>query len=75
MRDGTPVSSPAEGTIYMITVAVPGNGWEMPHPEFSAVNFCCDPVYGLFEIDGNHLASRVYDIEGKLRDEFTIDKH
>jgi len=67
--------NPVEGTIYMISVAVPGRNWKRKGPEYAAAaDFSGVPLYQLFTIDGNHLVTRAYDAEGTIYDELVIDK-
>jgi purple acid phosphatase-like protein/calcineurin-like phosphoesterase family protein len=77
MRNGQAVESPADGTIHLISLALPGrersrSAREMP--EYVEKSFSGGPWYQTFNIDGNRLAYRAYDAEGKVCDEFVIEK-
>lgn len=75
LKAGKIVASPAEGTIYMISVAVPRRGGTPLQPEYAAaVDQSGLPMYQWFSIDGNRLVSRAYDIEGAVCDELIIEK-
>lgn len=74
MKNGQRVDSPAEGTIYLITVSVPGRDRDRKQPGHTAIQFGGDPLYQTFDVDGERLVTRAYDLEGKIRDEFTIQK-
>jgi hypothetical protein len=72
---GKPVASPAEGTIYLVSVAVNDPMLQVKKPDYAAVaSFVGDPLYQRFSIDGNHLVSTCYDTAGAVRDQITIDK-
>lgn len=75
LKAGRRVSSPAEGTIYLVTVAVPGRERTMPKPAYAAVvEHAGLPLYQIFTINGNRLVTRSCDLEGKIRDELVIEK-
>lgn len=75
MRGGEPVASPADGTIYLISVS----GTKM-YPQgdhaYTAVGFTEVPTYQVLDlhIDGDRLHYRAYDAEGRVRDQFVIEK-
>ena len=75
MRDGKPVASPADGTIYLITVSLPDRDNTLPKPAYAAaLSFTGAPFYQTFSFDGNRLVSRCCSMDGKIQDEFTIAK-
>lgn len=74
MFQGKPMNSPAEGTIYITSVAIPARNKETPDQDYAAVHFGGGMFYQTLEIDGNRLVYRVYNIEGKIRDELVITK-
>jgi len=75
LKNGQRMATPAEGTIYMISVAVPERGLKRKAPEYAAAaDFSGVPLYQLFTINGNRLISRAYDAEGKVCDELVIEK-
>ncbi len=75
MRDGKRVSSAKDGTIYIVSVS----GTKMykqdkrDYTEFGMTN---TPTYQTLDIQisGNRLLYRAYDIDGNLKDTFTIEK-
>ena len=75
MKGGKRVSSAKDGTIYIVSVS----GTKMykqnkrDYTEFGMTNTPTFQVLDLM-IDGNRLVYRAYDIDGKLRDDFTIEK-
>lgn len=75
MKDGQKVGSAAEGTIYIVSVS--GTKFydqgEFDYTEFGMTNVATYQVLDL-RIDGNKLTYKSYDIEGKVRDEFVIEK-
>ena len=72
---GRRVSSPAGGTIYLVTVSVPGRARELPKPAYAAViEDAGRPLYQVFTIDGKRLVTRSCDLEGNIRDELVVEK-
>jgi len=69
-----PVETPAEGTIYLISVAVPSYNHEMPDTNFVQKRFGGEHLYQKFDINGNELILNTYNVEGKLMDNFKINK-
>ena len=75
MKDKKPVDSAAEGTIYIVSVS----GTKMyeqdkrDYTEFGMTNVATYQVLDI-QISGDRLVYRAYDIDGKLRDEFVIEK-
>ncbi len=75
LNQGRRVNSPAEGTIYMVTVAVPGRSRELPKPDYAAVlQLGGQPLYQVFTINGNRLVTRSCDVDGNVRDELVVEK-
>lgn len=76
MKNGQPVASPAEGTIYVLAVAG-DKFYEAGDFDYAAVTIEKTPTWQVIDITAgaaNTLAYRAFDLEGKLRDEFTIEK-
>ena len=75
MHDEKRVESAAEGTIYIVSVS----GTKMydqdqrDYTEFGMTNVSTYQVLDI-QIEGDRLVYRAYDIDGKLRDEFVIEK-
>jgi acid phosphatase type 7 len=75
IRNGKRVGSPAEGTVYLVTVSVPGRPGKMSKPDHVAVaEHPGLPLYQVFTINGKRLVMRSCDVEGKVRDEFVVEK-
>jgi hypothetical protein len=73
---GQPVASPAEGTIHVISIGIPGRGGErqLPSNDYAATKFRGVALYQTFDIDGNKLVYRAYDADGNVKDELIIEK-
>jgi 3',5'-cyclic AMP phosphodiesterase CpdA len=75
MHNQERVGSPAEGTIYIVSVS--GTKFydqaEHPYTEFGMTNVATYQVLDI-TIDGDRLVYKAYDIDGELRDEFVIEK-
>jgi acid phosphatase type 7 len=75
LKQGQRVNSPAEGTVYMVTVAVPSRAHTLPKPNYAAVaEHSGLPLYQIFEVNGNRLVTRSCDLDGKMRDELVVEK-
>ena len=75
LKQSRPVSSPAEGTIYLVTVAVPSRAQNLPRPSYAAVaEHAGLPLYQIFTINGNRLVTRSCDLAGNIRDELAVEK-
>ena len=76
------VDSPADGTIYTISIAQsrkqrPGDQRarrELKLPAYIAKAFSGPAVYQKVDIDGNRLVYHVYDGENNVLDELVIEK-
>lgn len=75
MRDGKPVGSPADGTIYIVSVSGTKMYSQGDHP-YTEVGFTNVATYQLLDItiDGDKLRYRAFDSDGKLHDELIIEK-
>ena len=75
MKQGKRVGSPADGTVYLVTVAVPSQAGKMSSPDYVAVaEHAGLPLYQIFTINGKRLVTRCFDLEGRTRDEFVVEK-
>ena len=74
MKLGRPVDSPADGTIYLISSGVPSGERARELPASAVKYMSSGPWYQTFDINGNRLVYRAYDMDGKICDELTIDK-
>jgi len=69
------VANPKDGTVYVISVSGTKMYRQEPHDytEFGMSNVATFQVLDI-QISGNRLLYRAYDIDGKQRDEFVIEK-
>jgi hypothetical protein len=75
MKAGTRVNSPAEGTIYVVSVSGTKFYEQALHDytEFGMTNTSTYQVLDVL-ISGNKLIYRAHDLDGNVLDEFTIEK-
>lgn len=76
MKNGKEVPSPEEGTIYVVSVAG-DKFYKTGEFRYAFVKFEDTPTWQVIHIDtggADTLAYRAYDLDGRLRDEFTIKK-
>ena len=64
----------SQGTVYVISVGIPGNHENMPPEDYAEVRDGKGWLYQHMEINGNKLIYKSLDIEGNVRDEFVIEK-
>ncbi len=69
-----PVESPSEGTVYLISIAIPNRSRKMEDRDFVEVRFDGEYFYQKFDIDGKKLTMKTYNSEGEVRDSFEITK-
>ncbi|MCB9218354.1 MAG: metallophosphoesterase family protein [Ignavibacteriales bacterium] len=74
MYNEKPVKSPNDGTIYLISIAVPNRHREMPEKEFVEVRFDGDYLYQHISVSDNKLEFKAINQNGILKDNFTIEK-
>jgi hypothetical protein len=75
MRGQQRVATAKDGTIY--TIAVSGTKhYEQPPHDYTEVGFTKVSTYQVLDIQiaGNRLVYRAHDVDGKVRDEFVIEK-
>jgi acid phosphatase type 7 len=75
LRGSQRVASPKDGTVYVISVSGTKSYSQPPH-DYTEVGFTKVATYQVLDIQisGNRLVYRAYDIDGKLHDEFVIEK-
>ncbi len=75
MNDGEVVATPAEGTVYIVSVSGT-KMYDQDDPDYEAFGMTNVSTYQTLDIriSGNQMLYRAYDIDGNLRDEFVIDK-
>ncbi|GAB3898995.1 hypothetical protein GCM10028803_19370 [Larkinella knui] len=69
-----PVSSPAQGTIYTISIGIPSEHKVWPDADYAVVRYKNGPLYQHLKIDGKTLVYTCFDQDGKVKDELTIKK-
>jgi hypothetical protein len=69
------VKDPKDGTIYIISVSGT-KYYDQPKHDYTEVGFTKLSTYQVLDIhiNGNKLVYRAHDIDGKVRDEFVIEK-
>lgn len=75
MKGEKRVESPAEGTIYVVSVSGTKFYEQEPH-DYSAVQFANVPTYQVLDISVNpdRLTYRAYDLQDNIKDELIIEK-
>jgi acid phosphatase type 7 len=74
MYNQQPVASPADGTIYLISIGVPNRVGNFPPSPWVDVRFGGEMLYQTFDIDDDKLVIRARNIDGEIRDELVIKK-
>ncbi|NOX64788.1 MAG: metallophosphoesterase family protein [Chlorobi bacterium] len=69
-----PVKSPAEGTIYVISIAIPNTENPTKEEDYVQVRIPKEYFYQKIDINGNELKYNAYNSEGKIMDSFNIKK-
>lgn len=75
MRDQKRVTTAKDGTIYIISVSGT-KFYDQPSRDYTEVGFTRVATYQVLDIQvqGNRLVYKAYDVDGKVRDEFVIQK-
>jgi acid phosphatase type 7 len=73
MKDEKTVSSPAEGTIYLVSIAIPDNDPQARLP-YAESQVSGEMLYQKVTINGNKLDYKAMNIDGLIRDQLTIIK-
>ena len=74
MNNNKIVATPAEGTIYTMSISIPGKQEEWPKEDYAVVRYPDGPLYQHISIKGNTLSFKCYDPEGNVKDQFEIKK-
>ena len=74
MKNGWPVESPADGTIYIISVGLPGRERPRKVPDYVEKYMSGGPWYQKLDINGKQLVYRTYDEDARVCDEMIIEK-
>ncbi|GAB3330751.1 hypothetical protein GCM10027299_35920 [Larkinella ripae] len=69
-----PVSSPAQGTIYTISIGIPSEHTFWPDADYAQIRYKNGPFYQQLKIDGKTLVYTVFDKDGRVKDALTITK-
>ncbi len=68
------VDQPSQGTIYVISVGIPGDHKNLPPEDYAEVHDSKGWLYQHIEISKHKLIYKSLDIEGNIKDEFVIEK-
>lgn len=74
LNAGKLVESPAEGTLYLMSIGTISKNQEVKEAPYAALQFGGDHLYQHVEINGRTLIYTSYDLEGRSRDQLTINK-
>jgi Calcineurin-like phosphoesterase/Purple acid Phosphatase, N-terminal domain len=74
MYAAKPVIDPADGTIYIISIAVPNGDRPMTKEDFVEVRFAGEHLYQKVDINEDELTFNAYNVEGNVLDSFKINK-
>jgi len=74
MRHEKPVASPADGTIYVISIAIPDNDGPIPEQYYAEVQLNGEMLYQTLDIKGDSLVYKAINIDGVVRDQMVIAK-
>jgi hypothetical protein len=75
LKDGQKVASPAEGTVYVVSVSGT-KMYEQAARDYTSVGLTNLATYQVLDlqISGHRLVYRAYDLDGTLHDQFIIEK-
>lgn len=75
MRDQKRVATAKDGTVYVISVSGIKHYEQQPH-DYTEIGFTKVSTYQVLDIQiaGNRLVYRAHDVDGRVRDEFVIEK-
>lgn len=74
MNNGKAMSSPAQGTIYTMSISIPGKQEEWLPEDYAVVRYKDGPLYQHISMKGNTLIYKCFDPAGNVKDEFKIVK-
>lgn len=74
LRNGKRVDSPAKGTVYIVSIAIPSREPDRPVPGWVARMDGGKPFYQTFEVDQRRCRFQAHDSEGKVVDELVLTK-
>jgi predicted phosphodiesterase len=73
MKDEKPVSSTFEGTVYLVSIAIPDNDPQVKLP-FAEAQVSGEMLYQKVKISGNKLEYKAMNFDGLVRDQLVITK-
>lgn len=74
MYAGKVAADPSKGTIYTMSISIPGKQDEWPAEDYAIVRYPDGPLYQHISIKGNTLSFKCLDPEGNVKDELVIRK-
>jgi hypothetical protein len=74
MKAGQVVKTFGEGTVYAVSISIPGVHDNMTPEPYAATQDAAGYYYQRMEIDGKTLKYKAVSVDGKVRDEFSITK-
>lgn len=75
INEGEVVKTPAEGTIYLMSVGTTGKNKDAAPEPYAEVQIGADHLYQHVEIDGLKLRYTSYGADGEVKDRFEIQKN
>ena len=74
MNNGKAMASPAQGTIYTMSISIPGKQEAWPAEDYAVKRYQDGPLYQHIAMKGNTLTYQCLDPDGVVRDAFEIIK-
>lgn len=74
MKNGEVQASPADGTIYWISIGTTGKNEDIPREPYAEVQFPASHLYQYITIDDKELRAETINLEGEQVDQFSISK-
>lgn len=74
INNGKVVADVSKGTIYTMSISIPGKQEEWPAEDYAVVRYPDGPLYQHITIKGDTFSLKCYDPEGKVKDELVIKK-
>ncbi|MCE6992275.1 metallophosphoesterase family protein [Dyadobacter sp. CY323] len=74
MFNKKPVGSPSKGTIYTMSISIPGKQVRWPEEDYAVARYKDGPLYQHISINGNTLNYTCYDPDGNVKDQLVIKK-
>jgi hypothetical protein len=74
MYAGKVAADPSKGTVYTMSISIPGKQDEWPAEDYAVVRYPDGPLYQHVTIKGNTLSVKCYDPEGNVKDAYEIKK-